>query len=130
MSTAGVWLVAIIWPAALFLVLLFIQRTRAVRQEKILHGLQADLRALCNAAVGVGERVGSLERRQRELVRQQETLGLKQDKLKQEAPVDPSYAQALKLARKGASVEDLVEVCGLPRGEAELVAMMHRLANS
>jgi hypothetical protein len=38
-----------------------------------------------------------------------------------------AYSQAIKLVQKGASVEELMEVCGLARGEAELIAMMHRL---
>lgn len=102
-------------------------RLAVARQDAILRTLQNDMRALCNAAVGMGDRVNQMERRLRQLSERQEALGLRQDQLNQEDPEARSYTQAIKLAHKGAGVDDLIEVCGLSRGEAELVAMMHRL---
>lgn len=103
------------------------QRRAAARQDAALRSLQNDLRALCNAAVGMGDRVNQMERRLRQVAERQEALGLRQDQLNQEDPEARSYTQAIKMAHKGAAVDDLIEVCGLSRGEAELVAMMHRL---
>lgn len=103
------------------------QRRVAARQDAALRSLQNDLRALCNAAVGMGDRVNQMERRLRQVAERQEALGLRQDQLNQEDPEARSYTQAIKMAHKGAAVDDLIEVCGLSRGEAELVAMMHRL---
>lgn len=36
-----------------------------------------------------------------------------------------AYELASKLAARGASLEDLMELCGLPRGEAELLYRVH-----
>lgn len=105
-----------------------LRRLRAANEDTAgqLRSMQQDLRALCNAAVTVGERVNRLEQQARELYGRQEELGVRQDRIDQSSEGSASYEQAIKMARKGASVEDLVEVCGLARGEAELISMMHR----
>jgi hypothetical protein len=36
-----------------------------------------------------------------------------------------SFQVATKMALQGANVEEIVDVCGLTRGEAELVRMLH-----
>lgn len=124
----NLWLVAVVVVLAVLVVAgLVAQRRTAARQDAALSNLQNDLRALCNAAVGMGDRVNQMERRLRQVSERQEALGLRQEQLNQEDPEARSYNQAIKLAQKGAGVDDLVEVCGLSRGEAELVAMMHRL---
>jgi len=45
-------------------------------------------------------------------------------------PANPAYALAGKLARKGASGEDLMETCGLSRGEVDLITRLSRLGQS
>ncbi|PKM44178.1 MAG: hypothetical protein CVV05_10490 [Gammaproteobacteria bacterium HGW-Gammaproteobacteria-1] len=124
----NLWLMAALALVALIAVAgITAQRRTAARQDAVLRTLQNDLRALCNAAVGMGDRVNQMERRLRQVAERQEALGLRQDQLNQEDPEARSYTQAIKMAHKGAAVDDLIEVCGLSRGEAELVAMMHRL---
>lgn len=124
----NLWLMAVLALVALIaLAGIAAQRRTAARQDATLRSLQNDLRALCNAAVGMGDRVNQMERRLRQVAERQEALGLRQEQLNQEDPEARSYTQAIKMAHKGAAVDDLIEVCGLSRGEAELVAMMHRL---
>jgi hypothetical protein len=124
----NLWLMAALVLVALIAVAGYAaQRRAAARQDAALRSLQNDLRALCNAAVGMGDRVNQMERRLRQVSERQEALGLRQEQLNQEDPEARSYTQAIKMAHKGAAVDDLIEVCGLSRGEAELVAMMHRL---
>jgi HAMP domain-containing protein len=96
-------------------------------QRQMLEMVQKDLRALCNAAVQVGGRVNSLEQSVNHLQQRQQELGLRQDKLVHPEPEARSFEQAIKLAQKGASVEELMDICDLSRGEAELMSMMHRL---
>jgi len=112
--------------AALIALLWTLIRRNDARYLHTISYLQHDLRALCNAAVSMGERVNRLERELRRLDQRQDELGLQQ-----QATVDESdgrsYNQAIKMAAKGAAVDDLVEVCGLSRSEAELLVMMHRL---
>lgn len=108
-------------------VLIMLLRRQLVGQRAILRSVQNDMRALCSAAVAVGERMNRFERSQRQLLERQNELGQRQERLGKEDTEEFSFAQAVKMAQKGASVDDLVEICGLTRGEAELVAMMHRL---
>lgn len=118
-------LIAVIVVVAV--VALLLQRRTVIRQQATITSLQADLRALCNAGVTMGERLHQTERRVKQLTQQQEALGMRQEQINKEEPEARAYAQAIKMAQKGASVDDLMDVCGLSRGEADLVAMMHRL---
>ena len=98
-------------------------RRRQGEQARRLEALRHELRALTTAAVGVGERVLEVERRQRRLAERQDQMDLYDS-------ANQPYDQAIKLVHKGASVEQLVEICGLNRGEAELIRMLHRLDRS
>lgn len=100
------------------------------RQAEMMESLRSDLRALCTAAVTVGQRVNRLERGVTAVSKRQEELGMRQDQMAQWEPEEHSFQHAIKLATRGASVEELIEVCGLPQGEAELIAMMHRLEDA
>ncbi len=114
--------------AVVVVVAVWLQGRAGARHAAEMGALQSDLRAMCNAAVAMGERVNGMERRLRQLMQRQNELGQRQEQMEREEPEGQSYDQAVKLAQKGASVDDLVHVCGLTRGEAEMVAMMHRLA--
>ncbi|MGM0592945.1 MAG: DUF2802 domain-containing protein [Pseudomonadota bacterium] len=89
--------------------------------------MQSDLRALCNAAVQVGERVGRLEQGLKQVQQRQQELGSRQEQMVYAEPDERAYDQAVKLAQKGASLEEIMDICDLSRGEAELVTMMHRM---
>ncbi len=111
------------------------QRIQQQNQLLSMQSLQRDLRALANAAVGVGGRVLEIERHQRKrpvVVPTQE----QQPAVYNTADATPveyynsssqPYEQAIRMAQTGASTEDIVNVCGLSESEAELVSMMHRL---
>lgn len=108
------------------------QRKQHKYQSVSMQSLQRDLRALTNAAVGVGGRVLEIERQQRK-----QPVMAKINEVHpatySTAPVEyynsssQPYEQAIRMAQKGASVADIVNVCGLSKSEAELVSMMHRL---
>jgi len=113
------------------------KRQRIQQQNQLLsmQSLQRDLRALANAAVGVGGRVLEIERHQRKRpavvpAQEQPTAAAYNTAA---APVEyynsssQPYEQAIRMAQTGASTEDIVNVCGLSESEAELVSMMHRL---
>jgi len=107
------------------LILLLLNLLRGRRQGRAgrdprIESLQRDLRALASAAVGMGERVLEVERRQRRLAEQQQSLELFES-------ANQPYEQAIHLAHQGADAEELVATCGLSRSEAELITMMHRL---
>ena len=99
-------------------------------QHAAMQSLRNDLRVLSSSAVTVGDRVAKLDRIIGQISHQQKELGLRQEQIDRSEPEDRSYAHAIKLASRGAGIDELMEVCDLTRGEAELVAMMHRLEKS
>jgi len=106
------------------------QRKQQELQSLSMQSLQRDLRALANAAVGVGGRVLEIERNQRKRPVIVETH---EQPVSSPATVEfynsssQPYEQAIRMAQTGATVNDIVNVCGLSNSEAELVSMMHRL---
>ncbi|MDX1252208.1 MAG: DUF2802 domain-containing protein [Gammaproteobacteria bacterium] len=84
-----------------------------------LQTLQNDLRVLCAGAVGVGDHVARVEQQLRRLAERQDQLDLRD-------PATQSYRHAIKLAQKGANVEELMSASGLVRGEAELLMRLYR----
>jgi len=122
--------VAIVLVMSLF----SLKRQRQLQHEQSIsmQMLQRDLRALANAAVGVGGRVLEIERQQRKrpaVVPLQEhvTPQASTAPLEFYNPNKQPYEQAIRMAQTGATMEDIVNVCGLSKSEAELVTMMHRL---
>ena len=117
--------------AVLIISLFSLKRQRKLQelQSISMESLQRDLRALANAAVGVGGRVLEIERQQRK----RPAIVSSQTDSQTTAPVDfygssnQPYEQAIRMAQTGANVDDIVNVCGLSRSEADLVTMMHRL---
>jgi len=100
-------------------------KLRAVRQLQLSqnHALKSDMRALVSAAIGVGERVHRIEKSLKEVSHRQEVID-------QTDPGAQAYQQAIKMAQKGSSIDELIDICGLTKGEAELIAMLHRMERS
>ncbi|MFO8024594.1 DUF2802 domain-containing protein [Thiohalophilus sp.] len=94
-------------------------RRQNKQQQQTLAAVKNDLRALTTAAVSVGERLLEVERRQRHLAERQEQVDIYDS-------ANQPYEHAIRMVEKGASVEQLVDVCGLSTNEAELLHMMHR----
>lgn len=128
------WLLTAV-GVVLLMSLISIKRQRKQQQDHslIMQSLQRDLRALANAAVGVGGRVLEIERQQRK--QPLEVVHSKPVVQKITPPPhteyygnsNQPYEQAIQMAQNGASVDDIINVCCLSKSEAELVAMMHRL---
>jgi hypothetical protein len=45
-------------------------------------------------------------------------------------PLEPAYELASKLARKGASADELIETCGLSRGEVDLITRLNQASSA
>ncbi len=95
-------------------------RKRVFSLEKNQSILQSDMRAMVSAAVGLGERVRELEHRLRGVSERQEQQELCE-------PASQSYHQARKLAQRGMEADELSEIYGLTRGEAELISMLNKM---
>lgn len=103
-------------------------RKELKERDARLKTLQQDMRSLCNAAVTMGERMGRQERNMQRLDEKQEQLGVRQERMASGGEGEErSFEQAIRMARRGSSVEELMSMFSLTRGEAELIAMMHRL---
>jgi Protein of unknown function (DUF2802) len=117
-------MVVVFCAIILMVVLEFVRISRAKRiineQITAIHRMQNDMHALCAGAINMGKHVDALERKMRRLTERQDQLELRD-------PMEQTYAHAIRLAQKGADVNELVENCGLARGEAELLLRIHRV---
>ena len=94
---------------------------RHTRQyEAELRSLKDDMRAVLDGSINMEEYKLDTEQQLRRLAERQQQADYRE-------PVSPTYNHAIKLAQKGVSIEELMAVCGLVRGEAELLIRLHRL---
>jgi len=75
--------------------------------------------------LGLGNRVKELEAQLSELQNQQTALSDKQVAMEHQEASTPLYTRAAKLVASGASVEEIMQECDLPRAEAELLLSLH-----
>lgn len=92
---------------------------RLTSSNEEISALRGEMEALLSGARGAGDRLRQLEERLRQQDDRQQQLG-------RQGPDANSMRQAIELARKGATTEELKSICGLSHGEAELLVMMHR----
>ncbi len=84
--------------------------------------MRSDIAALFDAGIGVGHRLDTVEERNRRLTERMEQWELSE-------PFKRSYKQAVSLIDTGANVQDLIDQCGVTRGEAELLSDLRRLSS-
>ncbi len=92
-------------------------------QSQKIEKLYNDSQGLFAGAVGNDSRIHQLEARTRRLVERQEQL---ENNRQAERP----YEQAIRMVHQGSKVEDLMAVCKLSRGEADLIMMVHSAEDS
>ncbi len=107
--------------ACFFGITSIMQWRRITQLQNELRLVQQQHQQLAETALGVG----------RKLIALQKELQTLANKLQHDAG-QPSeykaYSQAAKLLQQGESLQQVVEKCHLTRGEAELLASMHRAA--
>ena len=94
-------------------------KKRVAAQDAFLRTLERDMQAVCRGAKGMGDTVVKLEQKLRLLAERQDSLDLRE-------PNSQIYNHAITLAHRGASIDELIESCGLARNEAELIHLLHR----
>ncbi len=124
------------WPGIVFLIVLtallimvFVvtqkQQKRVLQQlqqqRSECEQLQSQFKLLVSGAQGMGERIHSVEHALSTSSKKAATQN------NRAASGDVSVRQAIELARKGATVDELVDICGLSRGEAELMSTIHNV---
>ncbi len=105
--------------------LIVIRRLRAQlrsREDQTLRQ-RDDFAAMCKASVGAGDHLVRLEQQVRRLIE-------RQDQIEMRTAGDRPYTQAIQMVQHGADVAELIANCGLTRGEAELIAMLHGVAKA
>jgi hypothetical protein len=87
-------------------------------QSERIRALQNQLAALCAGAVGTDERILRFEQTLGKIRDHQHTLDLS-------ANSQQGYDHAIRLARKGAGIEQLIDNCNLSDEEAHLISRLH-----
>ncbi len=94
-----------------------------LHQQRLEHDqLQAQFKLLLSGAQGVGDRLHQVEAS----LSSSKNLATQNNS---SSNGDVSVRQAIELARKGATVDELVDLCGLSRGEAELMSTIHNVGS-
>tara|TARA_R110001606_G_scaffold361754_7_gene515293 strand:- start:209812 stop:210201 length:390 start_codon:yes stop_codon:yes gene_type:complete len=88
------------------------------QQTTKIASLQNQLAVLCAGAVGTDERIIRFEQTLHQLKEQQHTLDLGIN-------TQQGYDHAIRLARKGASINQLIDSCNLSDEEAHLISRLH-----
>ena len=94
-----------------------------LRQQRLEHDqLQAQFKLFLSGAQGVGDRLHQVEAN----LSNSKNIATQNNSA---SNGDVSVRQAIELARKGATVDELVDLCGLSRGEAELMSTIHNVGS-
>jgi len=78
-----------------------------------------DVKEVRSAGIAMGRRIALLEQKL-------EQLSDKQVSMEDSAPERKIYSRAMKMVELGASLDELIAECELPRAEAELLLNLHR----
>lgn len=116
------FIVIILGAAASYVVMTIVKSLKKQTHEydRKLNILAGELTQLRNSLVDPVNRLYEAEQRSRRFTERLEQLELREKSSRQ-------YGQAAKLIHNGSSVEEIMEVCGLNRGEAELIKVMNEL---
>ena len=104
----------------LLLIIIAKLKKNQFEQAAVIESLQGSMNAICSGAVGIGEHLSVLDDRSRLLMEQQEKFEL-------HGSTNRNYKFAMKMAKSGAKIEDVIEDCDMPMGEAELVLLANKL---
>jgi hypothetical protein len=117
--TAGILLIAGLIVAGTSYRLFKLNQAQAAK----IADLQSQLSALCAGAVGADNRIVKFEQTLNQLKEHQNTLDLGMS-------TQHSYDHAIRLARKGVGINQLIDNCNLSDEEAHLISRLHGSDNS
>ena len=89
-------------------------------QEKSSHQMHQNLQGLILCMRGISQRF----EKQQKLIR---SVTVRQNDLSALSTNDSHYEQAVLLMDKGATVDELIQTCGLSKGEAELMSRINNI---
>ncbi len=122
----GIAIIALLFSNALLIMLGFMAARQGTSvserdSERESPSLSQELKGVSLSLAALGERLVKLEIQIGQL---RDQAGHQPLPLNREAE-QKSFKVATKLALQGASVDEIVDLCGLARGEAELICMLH-----
>ena len=93
---------------------------RLNEKSKTIKLLQDDAQALLGSVSVLDEKVHGMDQKIQHMQQRIDQLSLKE-------PSQQTYHHAVKLVKSGACINDVVESCGLSRGEAELIMLFNKM---
>lgn len=84
---------------------------------ELIDSLSKEVNGISHGSMGVGRKVLALEK-------EIEDLHIRLDEFQRNDPAKVSYSEAARLVEMGASIEDLMNSCGISKPEAELVSAL------
>lgn len=112
--------ISAVMVALLAMYILKTKRAISVSEKKhseLVDSLSKEIQGVSHGAMGVGRRVLALEK-------EIEDLHIRLEEAHKNDPSKVSYSEAARLVEMGASVDDLMNSCGISRPEAELVSAL------
>ncbi|MCW9012398.1 MAG: DUF2802 domain-containing protein [Gammaproteobacteria bacterium] len=91
---------------------------KTIHQQVTSH-VEDEIKALNAGSIGLGSRFLKLEK-------ELQMISSRMDELQLQLQSNTPYAQAIQLAQKGSSVDEITELCGISQTEAQLLIMMHQ----
>lgn len=86
--------------------------------QALVQTLRNETHAMGSGSIGVGQRLREVEKKLNQTME-------RQIELEQKDPGSLPYTYAIRLVEMGASSRDLVDNCGLPKVEADLITLVH-----
>lgn len=128
-ATGLLAVVAVIWLYTHFQRKLSRLVEHHLASETRIDTLQEDIKNLENQIAEMQTRSMVQGKHMRELAEYGEQLENQLREVKNQDPSMRLYSRAAELAKSGASVEEVMQACDLPRAEAELLMSMHSQRN-
>ena len=120
--TNGMTISLVLISICLLLALQLVQWSRSQRIFRRLYQHRCHMESLWGA---LRSEVGAYQNEVRELMSRLDYIEERQDRLDLSGKDEQAYRLAIRLAQQGASLEDL-KTCGVTRGEAELLSLLHK----
>lgn len=89
-------------------------------QQRQIAALKSEIHEIRSGTLGVGSRVQQVEGQLAQAIERQEELAKVQHD-----PQAKLYGHAMKMIELGASIDEIIKECDLPRAEAELLVSLH-----
>jgi hypothetical protein len=114
----------------LILVCAFLLLSRRIAQSQTRHvaleqQLRKELHLLASGVAGMGQHLANLEKQFSSLLVKQDEL-VQQQTILSEHEDGTHYPEAARLIAKGATVEEVMQICSISRAEAELLKRLHQ----